>query len=345
MNPIPEHGVVIREAIEWHQRLKEGALDPDARREFRAWLQTPAHVQELARICLIDALLRGGPRKAASLPSLPKNVVDFEAYVSATLPRAKQLAVVAARRFNARAAMAAAVVLAVIVTAVGSWVTADQVIVTRQGRWDKQLLDDGTVVYAGPRTKLRFHFDAHVRSVTLVRGEALFEVAREAERPFVVSTQVGSVQAMGTAFATADVGHAVVVTVAKGKVAVTAGVGAGMQPMLPLSANQQVVLKLSGSSQPVSVNAERELKWIRNWYEYEGEQVGDIITQLNRRHEVKVIVDDPQVTRLRMNALAFRPSQPEDFVAKINQWYADFPQKPGDAVYTPRKCVLHLQRG
>ncbi len=219
----------------------------------------------------------------------------------------------------------------------------DQVIVTKQGRWDKQLLEDGTVVYAGPRTKLRFHFNDEMRAVTLVRGEALFEVAKEPGRPFIVTTDAGTVQAVGTEFATADLGDTVVVTVAEGKVVVTPTAirDDGMQPMTPVVAGQQVVLSPTGASTPVAVDTDRELKWIRDWYEYDGERVGDIVAQLNLRHDVQVIVDDPQVARLRMNSLTFKPSQPEDFVRKINRWYEDYPHKTSGQ---PGAKVLHLER-
>jgi hypothetical protein len=42
---------------------------------------------------------------------------------------------------------------------------------------------------------------------------------------------------------------------------------------------------------------------------------------------VKMVVTDPRVCRLRLNSLAFKPSEVDDFVAKINRWYADFPDR------------------
>lgn len=348
MNPISEQqGAVIKQAIEWRQLLDQGELDEVLRREFSAWLQSPTNAEELARLCLIDALLKNVPLTGGKRP-LPENVIDFQYYAPAPRPRISQLPVVAsaASRFTKKIAIAASVTIAVLVVALVGVLTKDPVIVTNEGRWDKQLLEDGSIVYAGPNTRLSFDFDAERRAVTLLRGEALFEVAKEPGRPFIVTTEAGSVQALGTVFATADIGDEVVVTVASGKVGVRS-IAAEAQPLLPLSANQQVVLSSIGISEPMAVNAERELKWIRNWYEYDGEQVGEIIEQLNRRNEVKVVVDDRQVTRLRVSSLAFKPSEPEQLVARINRWYADYPQKAGDQARDPagrRGAVLHLER-
>ncbi|MDY6946010.1 MAG: FecR domain-containing protein [Pseudomonadota bacterium] len=346
-------GTVIQQAIEWHQRLDQGEMDADSQREFRAWMRSPGHAKELARICLIDALLQRDPLlKRRSPPPLPENVIHFQSYAPprARVPRPPDAATAnrvvkssVSERFKKQLAIAACGLIAALVFVFGGRTTNDQPIVTEEGRWDRQLLADGTVVNAGPRTRLRFDFDAGERRVTLEQGEALFDVAKDPARPFIVTTDAGTVQAIGTAFATADIGDEVIVTVASGKVAVTSA--AGVQPMLPVGANQQTVLSRSGASEPVTVNAEREVKWIRNWYEYDGEQVGEIIAQLNRRHGVKVIVDDPQVTRLRMNSLSFKPSEPEQFVAKINEWYADYPGKAGSPIrQRGGGIVLHLQR-
>jgi transmembrane sensor len=344
MNPTPEQRAVIQQAAEWHQLISGGELDPASRLEFRNWLQaSPAHVHEFARICALEVVLHGSLKK--DVPRvLPENVINFDAYACVTRrPPQPQMPTVTLRLNTKKIAVAASVLLALIVTLFATLVSSDKVIVTQLGRWDKQLLEDGTVVYAGPRTKLRFHFNGDVRAVRLVRGEALFEVAKEPGRPFIVATDAGTVQAVGTEFATADRGDTVVVTVADGKVVVTAtAIRDGIQSVTPVVAGQQVVLSPTGASTPVSVDADRELKWIRNWYEYDGERVGDIVAQLNLRNDVQVVVDDPQVERLRLNQpLTFKPSEPEDFVRKVNRWYQDYPHKTSSQ---PVAKVVHLER-
>lgn len=338
MNPTIQQAAVIKQAAEWYQRLKDGELDEVSQREFRDWLNVPANLVELARMCLIDARLRRVFKKNARV--LPENVIDFDSYATVTRPRPQPPQRRAAMsRFKIRSiALVVGIVLAVSVVTWMRLGSSDYVVMTRQGHWDKQLLDDGTVVYVGPHTKLRFHFTEETRGVALVRGEALFEVAKDPGRPFIVSTDAGTVRAVGTAFATSDRGDTVVVTVAEGKVAVTASATRnGVQHQVYATANQQVVLSSNGVSMPVPVKADRELMWVRNWYEYEGERVADIVARLNKLNGAQVIVDDPQVLRLRVNLLMFKPSQPEEFVHKVNLWYADYPGKA-----SPN--AVHLER-
>lgn len=322
----------IREAAEWNVRLRDSALNDAQRRQFQAWLQSPLNAREMSRICVIDALLRQVPLPGYSRHRMPANVIRFESYAPLAKFRAREPAPApAARRFSAAkiAAAAAALVVATVATMMVAGLTSsDQALVTERGHWDQQLLKDGTVVYTGPTTELRVHFDDKMRSVALLRGEAFFDVAKEPGRPFVVATAVGSVKAVGTEFSTAYHGDSVIVTVAEGKVAVSpAAAGQSVQPIIPLVANQQVVLSRLGAGQPVAVNAEREVKWIRNWYDFDGETVCDIVEQQNRRHDVKLVVTDPQVCRLRIPTLAFKPSEVDDFVALINRWYAAFPDR------------------
>lgn len=344
MTPTPEHGAVIKQAVEWHQRLKLGELDLPSQRAFRAWIeQSPQHLKELTGLCLLDVLLQGGPLQSNVLRALPTNVINLESYAPAARSRAQeQMAPKVTRRFAVKKlAVAAGLTVALFAASFVRWVSGDQAIVTAQGRWDKDLLEDGTVVQAGPGTELRIHFDDERRLVTLVRGEALFEVAKDPDRPFVVSTDAGTVRAVGTEFATHDLGDTVVVTVAEGIVAVAPSAGGNRaQPSVRVTANQQVVLSPKGVSVPVVVDVDRELKWIRNWYEFHGESVGEIVAELNLRHHVRVVIDDPEVARLRLSPLSFKPSQPQDFVARINGWNAGRPRIDRQ----PREDVLHIEQ-
>ena len=348
MSPTREQlSTAIREAVEWNLLLQETALDEAQRREYQAWLHSALNAREMGRICRIDALLHVA-FKNPSARKLPANVINFQSYAPLTALRARvRVPVQAARRFmgvKIAAAVAAGFALAIVATMLATSLMSHhhRDLVTQRGHWDKQLLEDGSVVYAGPTTELRFHFNDEMRSVALLRGEAFFDVAKDPGRPFVVATSAGSVKAVGTEFATAYQGDSVVVTVAEGKVAVSPAeaAGQGVQPIIPLVANQQVVLSRSGAGQPMAVNAEREVKWIRNWYDFDGERICEIVEQLNRRHDVKLVVTDPQVCRMRLNSLAFKPSELDDFVAKINRWYTDFPER------VPRNqgIVLRVER-
>lgn len=335
----------IHEAAEWNQRLKTGDLDDAQRREYGQWMRISRNQLELGRMCLLDTLLHQVPLKNEPA-SLPDNVIDFESYAPMTRPRiqAPPPPPEPKRRIGLKlmAAVAAGLVIGIVI--VGRTlnpVERDEVIVTKVGAWDKKLMDDGSVLYAGPDTELTFHMDARQRTVTFTRGEAYFDVAPDPTHPFVVATEFGTVRVLGTEFLTAYRGESVVVTVNEGRVGVThKGAPDAVQPTTTLVANQQVVLSPAGVRGPIAVDAAREVKWVRNWYEPHGEMVCEIVQQLNQRHDVEVVVDDPQVCRMRINSLSFKPSEPEDFVEKVNHIYAGYPYREG----TASGAALRLQR-
>jgi transmembrane sensor len=326
----------IREAAEWNQRLKAGGLDEAQRRECKQWMETSLHQEELGQMCLIDVLLRQAQIKLESPGRRPDNVIDFESYFPQLRPRTHdQVMPERRRRFGSKLKAAAAVVClglgVVIAGRAVSPVEESEVIATRVGAWDKKLTADGSVIYAGPVTDLTFRMDGKRRAVTFSRGEAFFDVAKDPAQPFVVITPHGTIRVVGTEFSVAYKGDSVVVTVVEGRVAVMPKRPDGsVQPTIALAANQQVVMSLSSVRGPATVDAERKVKWIRNWYEPHGEMVCEIIQQLNQRHDVEVVVDDAQVCRARMSSLRFKPSEPEDFVEKINRMYAEYPYRAGN---------------
>lgn len=95
---------------------------------------------------------------------------------------------------------------------------------TSFGEKDSANLEDGSSVYVNSETVFEYpnRFDENSREVNL-KGEAFFDVAKDAERPFLIGTDQLSVKVLGTSFNVyAYPGKATEeVVVATGKVAVT----------------------------------------------------------------------------------------------------------------------------
>ena len=72
--------------------------------------------------------------------------------------------------------------------------------VTRLGEIRRVPLDDGSVMTINSDTTLKVNLGRHAREVELDQGEAWFEVAKDAQRPFVVASGPVRAQAIGTAF-------------------------------------------------------------------------------------------------------------------------------------------------
>ncbi|KYC28957.1 FecR family protein 18 [Sterolibacterium denitrificans] len=71
---------------------------------------------------------------------------------------------------------------------------------TERGEWASHTLDDGSRLSLGGASEVSLDFNARQRTVKLLQGAILVNVASEAGRPFVVETEHGRIRALGTRF-------------------------------------------------------------------------------------------------------------------------------------------------
>ena len=160
-------------------------------------------------------------------------------------------------------------------------------------------LEDGTIVHLNYNTTLRYpeHFSSKERMVFL-EGEAYFEVAPNAEQPFLVNTTRGCIQVLGTAFNVRDyVEEKKVVTVLEsGKVRYTT---AGKQQesrelrpgfLLEDAEGQQLHAR--------QVNTRLYTEWRNGKYIFENASVEEIMSTLQRWYNIDVIYADEKVKQL-----------------------------------------------
>ena len=75
---------------------------------------------------------------------------------------------------------------------------------TQAGEWRRIRLEDGSVVFLSELSEIRVSFSRAQRTIHLLRGHALFDVARDARRPLTVRSDIAEIQSLGTRF---DVDH------------------------------------------------------------------------------------------------------------------------------------------
>ncbi|NVD99115.1 FecR domain-containing protein [Massilia sp. BJB1822] len=68
------------------------------------------------------------------------------------------------------------------------------------GQWQQHTLSDGSRLTLNSGSAVKLAYTPQQRTVRLVQGEVLVDVARDAARPFIVQTEEGSIRALGTRF-------------------------------------------------------------------------------------------------------------------------------------------------
>lgn len=255
MNTSPSRPRALDEqAATWAARLDGHVLEARERTALDAWLaQSPAHRAALSAYCQLSADLE---------EQLPRLV----AAGAVAMPAAKRKARVLT--FPRIAALAFAAAAAV---ALGLWATRPappiENFATAVAQRAEHTLADGTRVELNAQTSLRFENTPDERRVRLVGGEALFTVAPDKSRPFVVQTPAGVVRVTGTTFnVRTEVSAASLdVTVLEGSVKVQPGslAGGGSADTVALVGGERFSAR-SGriATRPLSASElEDELAW------------------------------------------------------------------------------------
>jgi len=106
-------------------------------------------------------------------------------------------------------------------------------------------LGDGSLVTLNTSSSIEVHMAKDRRTVKLLAGEALFEVAHDTKRPFDVTTGDATVRAIARNSTWTAAPPSTTVTVVEGRVALFTtpdGTQQGRQTTLPLGAGEQLTL-------------------------------------------------------------------------------------------------------
>lgn len=200
-NPSTSHDPLGSEASLWIIHLTENPHDPALRREFSVWFaRSPAHAHAWARALHVWRLSGAIEPVLFPHPSSAKthNKSAPFAGISAAFARAPSPATVR------RTAVACA--LSVAFCAAGALVLPDIRIAlqadyrTSTGKNQTITLADGSIVTLGARSAIAVHYRPQARDITLLAGEAFFQVRHNAERPFRVTAGATQARDIGTRF-------------------------------------------------------------------------------------------------------------------------------------------------
>ncbi len=218
---------ILDEASTWFIEFRAGSLTGGARDEFMQWLRrSPDHIRAYLEISETYVRL---PTSDAVPPSeterliahvgsrLTGGIVPFNDRVA--LPPPGPTNPVRPRPWRAWAVAASALLL--VGGAVGAYLwTQRGLYTTGAGEERTVTLVDASRIELNARTRLRVIYSTHEREIQLLEGQALFRVAKDSARPFVVHSGVATVRAVGTQFDVYRKDSGTTVTVLEGRVAV-----------------------------------------------------------------------------------------------------------------------------
>lgn len=191
--------------------------------------------------------------------------------------------------------------------------TPHTLVATPPGQPRTLVLDDGSRLELSGGTSLVVRLGSGRRVVRMQAGEAFFTVAPDATRPFIVMTEDGRVQVLGTAFDLSQTRDGLEIAVHHGRVAF------GRNSLFAAAVDLVAGDKADLNDGVVSTVKHFDLDagdWRSGWLETDGVTLGGLAERLGRRHDITVSVD-PALADKRI-AGRFRLNDPETLLRSLS---------------------------
>jgi transmembrane sensor len=367
---------ILDEASDWFVDFRVGDVDSAARERFDLWLrQSPEHIRAYMEIAnTYVALPALNPTRKVDVQQLiayaqsEGNVVPFDPTARPNTrkdenPHSSQEQRVATqvrgersgRRVFRRFAAAAATV-ALVATASTWFVTQRNTYATDIGERRSITLTDGSTIDLNARSRVRIRFSKGERDVELIEGQALFGVAHDATRPFIVSAGNTAVRAVGTQFDVYRKRGGTTVTVVEGRVAVfgppqpadanlSSGVEAGSAPRVQegriapqrmgrprrsegegpggsgevfVSAGQQVTVTEQAVAAPTHANVAAVTAWTQRQLVFDASPLSDVVDGFNRYNTRQIVIEDRSLDDFHVSGV-YSSTDPASLIRFLRQ--------------------------
>ena len=179
-------------------------------------------------------------------------------------------------------------------------------------------LSDGTKVYLGALSEIEYPvtFSGNKR-VVKASGEIFFDVAHDAEHPFVVEMKDQRVEVLGTSFSIRDYEDEefVETTLVRGKVKVSSG-----EESCILEPSHQAILdKKNNTMIQREVNVDEFVDWKNGKLNIRNQRLEDVLTRLSKWYDIYVFYVDEDAKDIRFYANIDRYSDMKELLDKFEK--------------------------
>jgi transmembrane sensor len=331
---------IAEQATEWFIANDEGPLDAEDSAALVAWLKaSPRHVEEFLGVAVIARDLSAASADPEhSVESLVARArADDDGRVQPFWPRVfAAVSDVPVRRWQTAAATVAALGLATLGLLLlwhlrpipGQVSQADVTALhfeTRHGEQQTHRLADNSVLHLNTDTAVTIRYSKTERRVLVASGQAGFEIAHDAGRPFRVIAGPAEAIDLGTKFDVRLSNNSTVVTVVEGRVAVgpaeimeSGRMSSNQLPpvkLVELGPDQQItVSKGEWPATATTVDAKRTTAWLHRQIAFEHEPLERVAAEFNRYAAKPVEITTPELKKLEITG-TFSIDDSEEFVA------------------------------
>lgn len=317
---------IAEQAAQWLLDLEDGEID---KVQFAAWLQaSPRHIEEFLLVSAVWRAADGLDREHhIDIDQLIAQARDnVRRLDEESIPRRRAHDV--GQRMGSALRSRVAASIAVLALICATWIGLQDASVryaTDTGEQRIVKLPDGSIVTLNTRSQIKVRIDDEQRIVELSQGEALFDVAHDAQRPFRVFAGPAVARAVGTQFNVYRKEDGTTIGVVEGIVEVTSRGGlddsraeGATPPAQQLAVGEQASFSSQGAVERANVAIDRIVAWRERRLIFRGESLASIAAEFNRYNETQLRVDGP-ATRARLISGVFDADNPSGLVAFLER--------------------------
>lgn len=345
-----EEDRILEEAAVWFMRLEAGETSENSP-DYRAWLEaSDAHQDAMARARITWGVL-GDHAKSPELTKARSDALsrstDAAAWRWQSLKSEREQTGV---RFGWHVpAIAAALVVGLIAVPVAllqfsreqptinEWPTesaqsAPMHYATDVAETRVVTLPDNSRVSLDAATQVSVFYTATARDITLLAGQAHFNVAKDATRPFRVTAGDRTVVAIGTAFNIEMIGDEVLVTLLEGEVVVTDArspkvsapseggdhttVASSSTPVKLEPGQQLLAVRDNALRIDAAPNIEKTTAWRQGKVFLEEDILSVAVARMNRYSRIRLVVADDSLNVLEVGGI-FNAGDTDAFIEAL----------------------------
>ncbi|MCP5432744.1 MAG: FecR domain-containing protein [Alphaproteobacteria bacterium] len=299
---------IAEAAAAWFVRLQDEAVGEDEAAKFEDWLRQSArhrrayeHVQAIwGDLGAFEAELRERYAVAPDGAPVPRGMP------APALPAARRPRAAAATGWRIAAALVALCLVGALYWGFGRAPRPANEIVTGLAEQTTTRLDDGSIVHLNAKSRIATAYTPSSRRVRLLEGEAYFEVAKDKERPFVVETKGGNVEAVGTAFNVNLLTERVTVAVAEGTVKIAGASRSALSVRrwdMTASAGELVSWTQDGPSPKLRVPVQEVATWRARRFVFNEKPLSEVVAEFNRYSREPIRIGSSALRDLKLSGV------------------------------------------
>ena len=159
-------------------------------------------------------------------------------------------------------------------------------------------LNDGSRISLDSGSDVQVRYSEHARELMLLRGQARFQVAHDATKPFSVLARGQKVIATGTDFDVDAPQRGIFVTLIEGHVKILGG-----KHIVQLQAGEQLAALPDSTEKIANVNINRVMAWESGQLIFDNEPLSSVVERVSRYATIPIVVADAKTGALHMSGV------------------------------------------